>query len=238
MGEVIEDGFDFETGSYVTGNPGKGNLSFFPKLFRKYGGLEFTFEKSRGKINFFLSYVLSKTYGNYPGLYDADYNVGNPNISPIDFVEQTVNATGLLPNDRPHVLKFFGSYNFNFGLSMGATFYVMSGTPINEFGAIPFAAEFKKFLSERGSVGRTPSIWDGNIRLKYDLGMLTKSNFGAKLIVDIFHLFSPRKAVILDQQHFSGADPDGNQIGENPNYLNPLLYQLPMMLRVGFEIDF
>ncbi len=94
-------------------------------------------------------------------------------------------------------------------------------------------------LRTRGTVGRTPAIWDLNLRFTYHLDKLLPSRYKQKLILDVFHLFSQRKPVNLDQAHFRDVDDQtGEQLDENPNYLRPFLFQPPMTVRLGFEVGF
>jgi len=237
LGEVVEDAENEDIKTFVTGNPGKGNLSFMPKFTREYTALEITFQKPRGKFNFLASYILSRNYGNYPGLFDSDIIYPAANMGGLDLPIQLVNATGLLPNDRTHVFKFFGSYNFDFGLSTGASFVIQSGTPVNEYGAAPNDPANIIFHAERGSVGRTPTIWDLNLRISYNFGALFRTFTGFKIIADIFHLFSRRETVLLQQHKYLFDDGEGNRM-ENPEYLLPAVYQVPTTIRLGFEIDF
>jgi len=111
--EIIQNVDDPVTGvgQALNGNPGRGILSFMPKPKREYTALELTLEKSGGqRFNFWASYVLSRTYGNYTGLYSSDYNLDLPNAGmAFDNPARLKNAMGLLPNDRTHVFKFVGS---------------------------------------------------------------------------------------------------------------------------------
>ena len=160
------------------------------------------------------------------------------NMGGLDLPIQLVNATGLLPNDRTHVFKVFGSYNFDFGLSAGTSFILQSGTPLNAYGPVPPADQSNIiFHAERGSVGRTPTIWDWNIRLSYDFGPTLRTLTGFKLIVDLFHVLSMREAVMLNQHKYFSDDGEGNRT-ENTDYLLPEVYQAPMTIRLGIEIDF
>lgn len=52
------------------------------------------------------------------------------------------------------------------------------------------------------------------------------------------HLFSPRRAVNIDQTHYLARDEKGNPDTPNPNYGNPKGYQPPMTARLGVEVDF
>ena len=109
-------------------------MSIFPKAKRDYAALELTLEKTGGKrLNFLTTYVLSRNYGNHTGFFDSDINRGVPN-SLLYIAEHFNNATGVLPNNRTHVLKFSGSYRSNSGLTLGTSFSWQSGTPLSEFG--------------------------------------------------------------------------------------------------------
>ena len=240
IGEVIEDAFNLNKGYYVYGNPGRGNLSFLPQLKREYTALELTLQKfSEHTFNFMLSYVLSRNYGNYTGLLDTDYFAGQPNIIPgNDLPELLVNATGLLPNNRTHVLKFFGSYRTSVGLNIGSSFVWQSGTPLNEFGSSTLTPLYLIFLKKRGTAGNTPAIFDLSIRMTYDLKQLLGSSFHPKLILDALHVASQREALNYDQIHYFAVDENGNQIAENKDYLKPVTCQDPMTMRFGLQIDF
>ena len=123
-------------------------------------------------------------------------------------------------------------------MSVGSFFALQSGTPLSELGLGVF--ENQTFhLSPRGSKGRTPTTWDWNLRLTYDLPRLTHAG-GPKprLILDLYHLFSRRRPSVLDQLHYFDLDKDRNPIAENPAYLKPILYQDPMSARLGIEVDF
>ena len=76
-----------------------------------------------------------------------------------------------------------------------------------------------------------------NLRISYDFGVLFRTFTGFKIIADIFHLFSRREAVLLQQHKYLSDDGEGNRM-ENTEYLVPEVYQSPMTIRLGFEIDF
>ncbi len=238
--KAIQDVLESETGLSPLVNPGSGKYDNFPKPVRRYTGLELTVQKyTSGKFNFLASYVLSRNYGNYTGLYNSDLGQDHPNgglawTSP----QQVENGTGRLPNDRTHIFKFLGSYRFDFGLVAGTSFIWQSGAPLNEFGSSPFDPMDFIFLQKRGTAGQTPSIWDLNLRLTYRLDRLARSIFNTRLILDVLHVFSQRKPVYLDQQHYLAVNSNGNQASPNPNYLKAIRYQPPMAVRLGMEIGF
>jgi hypothetical protein len=182
--------------------------------------------------------VLSHTSGNYAGLYDADAGRATPNAAgSLQVPYQTVNSTGPLPNDRPHVFKLTAVYASAGGVTAGTFIALMSGTPISEFGVDSSAPEFvgvaPKYLVPRGSAGRTPAVWDINLRVSYEL---SHGNRDARLIVDVLHVGNPQLPVWLDEWHYLGVDASGAETSPNPDYLQPRVYQPPMAARLGIEI--
>jgi hypothetical protein len=235
--QVVEDGVDPNTNEYVIGNPGSANMSFFPELYRIYKSFEITFQKlHKDNFDFMISYVLSRNYGNYSGLFD--FGRATVNQSPLpDLVEQIPNSDGLLPNDRTHVFKFSGAYTFSFGLTLGTSFFWESGTPLTNFGRFRNSG-YSYFITPRGSAGRTPSVWDLNFRLTYNLGNLFNSELKPKIKLDLLHLFSQRTPVDYDQTHYYGQDANGQPSLPNSDFLNPISYQPPFTARIGLEVEF
>lgn len=252
LGGVVAAAFRPETNQGVFGNIGKGTLSFLPEPKRTYTALEFTIERVGSPLHLQASYVLSRTYGNYSGGYNLTQGFAFPGVpTELEVLEQTVNSTGLLSNDRTHVFKLFGSYAFDVGLTAGTFFTVQSGTPLNEFGSSTFI--FRPiFLVERGSAGRTPTIWDLNIRLVYDLARA--SSLRGRVVVDVQHIGSPRTTVFTDQFRFIDPSFDPTQFSldaetrwqelvalqaaANPNFGAALGHQPPMTVRLGYEVEF
>lgn len=235
--QVVEDGVDPNTGNLVIGNPGLANMSFFPGLYRIYKSIEVTFQKLHGdNFDFMISYVLSRNYGNYSGLFDLGYTTVNQSFLP-DLVEQIPNSDGLLPNDRTHVFKFSGTYTFSFGLTLGTSFFWESGTPLTNYGAIG-GTLYPYFTTPRGTAGRTPSVWDLNFRLTYNFVNLFHSAFIPRIKLDLFHLFSQRTPVNYDQTHYRSQDENGQPALPNSNYLEPISYQPPFTARLGLEVEF
>lgn len=235
---AVGSGFDPAVG-FVSGNPGKGELDFLPEAKREYTALVLVLERAGApRLNYMVSYVLSRNRGNYSGLFNSDAGFAGPgNHFSLQLAEQAENSTGLLPNDRPHVFKLFASYRFDFGLTAGTFFTAQSGTPLNELGAtfLPFRPSF---LVERGSAGRTPAIWDLNFRLSFDLGSAGTLPTPGRLILDVRHLGSPQKIVRLDQVRYLAVDESGDQGSPNPSYGEAIAYQPPISVRLGFEVGF
>jgi hypothetical protein len=152
-----------------------------PKAKREYTAVEFTANR-RFSNNWFLggSYVWSRLYGNYPGIVNTD-EVSAPGRSPIYAQQQQSttktrpggNATrawdidemmfdshgkigvdGLLPTDRTHVVKGYGSYLLKTGTNIGVNFYAGSGTPVSK--SVYSSNRIPILVEGRGSLGRTP----------------------------------------------------------------------------------
>jgi hypothetical protein len=217
---------------WVIGTPGKGDFGFLPPPKREYTALELAVEGHGGTLAYRVSYVLSRTWGNYTGLFESDAGFANPGSNlAFSAPDQAKNSTGLLPNDRPHVVKLAGSYRSRVGLSIGTFFTLQSGTPVNEFAPGIFAGPVSPvFLVPRGSAGRTPSIWDLNLRFGYDVRWDRAAR--GRVVLDLLHVGNPRTAVRLDELRFR------TQGVENPAYLQPLVFQPPMRARLGAEFSF
>jgi hypothetical protein len=241
--EAVQDAADpTNPARFLMGNPGRGELAFLPQPVRRYTAGTITLYWDGPKLGFIASYTASRNYGNYTGLFTSDVGLGLaiPNTGlAFDDSAQAVNATGLLPTDRTHVFKLSGSYRFPGGFALGTSLLAQSGTPLNELGGNPInpIASFT-FIRPRGTAGRSSAVWDWNFRASYDVGRALGTSFKAKTILDLFHVFSPRRAILLDQQHFFAVDSSGQQVSQNPNYLQPLLYQPPMTARLGVVVDF
>jgi hypothetical protein len=216
------------------GTPGKGALSFLPPPRREYSALETSINGSWRDVRYRASYVLSRTHGNYTGLYSSDGYIANPgNNGGLGIWHHATNTTGLLPNDRTHLLKMVTVWEPAASVSAGAFFTWQSGTPLNSFSSGPFG--YPRFLVPRGSAGRTPSISDFNLRVAYQPSRRTGMG-GMRIVVDALHLGNPRGTVRQDMIRFRSEDVDGSPANPNPDYLRPIAFQPPMTVRLGVEI--
>lgn len=124
-------------GAYVLANPGENTPpgSGFTKPLHKYKAFEVIVNKRFSDHWLFVgNYRYSRLRGNYEGLYRNDNGQSDPNITSLfDFPNSPTLrgqfAPGALNNDRPHVLNLFGSYRWDNGINVGATFTWQSGIP-------------------------------------------------------------------------------------------------------------
>jgi len=235
----LEDSRVSATGQFQFGNPGSGALSDFPKVKREYAALELAYQGETGERMMVLaSYVLSRTTGNYPGLFDSDHNAPFPNSNgSFDIPEILTNGDGLLPNDRTHVAKLSGRYRMGRGFTAGAIGTWQSGTPLSEFALAPDPL-YLLFLSQRGSAGRTPSIWDLSLRLAYAPTLADGHRWRPRLTLDLLHVASRRTPLDYDQLRYFSVDGSGNPSDPNPGFGQPVQFQPPMAVRVGAEVAF
>jgi hypothetical protein len=103
----------------------------------------------------------------------------------------------------------------------------MSGTPLNEFENAAFPPRWK-YSKKRGSAGRTPSIWDLNLRLSYEIPRLWSTGIRARFFLDLLH--------IRDSQEVKPLRIDENK--DNTTYGEVILYQKPITARLGLEFYF
>ena len=202
---------------------------------RHYSALELSAERIVSERDWLrVSYVLSRNYGNYPGQYMTDWRVPSAHFGPLYISpEQQVNAEGLLPNDRTHLLKAFGSRSIGSRLQAGASLVAASGTPLSEYGAISIGLPFKGFASGRGTAGRTPWLWDGGIRVSADLPSRAARS---RLLFDVEHI-GGSVGVDYEQQHYSCLNGQ-QQSCPNASYGRVTRYSPPLTARVGFEWGF
>jgi carboxypeptidase family protein/TonB-dependent receptor-like protein len=234
---AVEDAFT-SSGNLEIGNPGRGILAFTPRARRTYRALVLTLEKPPGRrLSFLASYVLSRTWGNYEGLYDYPETRPFPNTTPtFDLPVMYPNSTGLLPNDRTHVFKVSGSYRFDFGLNVGTAIAWISGTPRSELGMAPLCGCV--FLEPRGSAGRTGALLDAGLRFIYALQPWGGRGVRPKVYLDLFHVGNRRTPVLFNDLRYLMTDAEGNPTTPNPVYGRPLVFQPPMSARLGLSVDF
>lgn len=236
---AIEDSY-IEGIGWTYGNPGRGALSDLPRAARDYASLEASVVGSvKQALSYRLSYVLSRATGNFTGGFVSDLLYLNaPNAGPqFDFPDQLVNAQGLLPNDRTHVFKLSGGWDAMERLEVGVTALLATGTPLSEYGAAYEGLPYWRFLSERGTAGRTPALWDVNFRVGY-LVALRNGNATARLLLDVLHIGNPEAPTVLEQRRYFDNDSEGDPTLPNPRYGQAMRYQPPMGARLGLLVTY
>jgi outer membrane receptor protein involved in Fe transport len=247
--DVTAGGFLGNPGGVIRVDPVTGEALepsvFVPELMREYRALQLVFQKRlRDNWQVSGSYVYSRLEGNYGGTTHEETVFINPNMT-WAFMDPNplARARGLLPDDRTHQMKFYGSYQWSFGLNSGLVTQYSSGTPISKKG-------FGRFIAPRGSAGRTPSLFNLDLHFGYTLQIakaVSVSVFG-----DLFNVTNSQSTVAVDQiWTFANAPatPDPNECGGpgtgpgtdcplgNPNWGGPVAFQAPRTLRLGVRLS-
>jgi len=233
---AVEDGAPDLNSALLMGNPGRGAMAYLPRAKRDYRALEVTVERAGpGPLTFLASYVLSRSWGNYTGVYATDAQTALSNAGPqFDFPELTVNALGPLPNDHRHVVKLVGSYRFPMGLTVGTSALAASGAPLSEYGTATAGFPYWTFIVPRGTAGRTPATWDVDLRFAYDAPVAGDARLRPRILLDVFNVGNQRKPLTYEQRHYTTSDLSG----VNPNYRAVTQYQAPLHARMGVVFDF
>jgi outer membrane receptor protein involved in Fe transport len=209
------------------------------------------------------SYTLSKTRGNYPGLFSPDTGQLDPNFTTMyDLPELMANRYGDLPQDRPHNLKVDGYYVVpvqDIGIfSLGARWRGRSGRPHGYLGSHPVYGQGESFLLPRGSGERGP--FESSIDLHLGYGRAVAKGVTLEGFVDVFNALNQQPATRLDEiytfestnpivggdqedlRHAKALDATGQAsaatVSVNPNFGNPIAAQAPLAMRFGLRLRF
>jgi hypothetical protein len=167
---------------YRIANPGFGYAEYTlgpeyppqPPATRDYDGVEFRLRRRfRDNWSANLSYLYSRLYGNYSGLASSDEGGRtSPNVNRFfDGLYMSYDAHGnpvfgRLATDRPHIFKFQGTYDFDWGTMLGTNIVWQSGRPLSQQMSqqgVPF------FNDGRGSLGRTPAWFRVDLLIQQDI---------------------------------------------------------------------
>jgi hypothetical protein len=170
---------------YLISNPGEGfavnmeprypNL-ITPKPKRNYDAFEIHLRK-RLAHNWAAdaTYTYSRLYGNYPGLASSDeWGRNSPNVNRLwdntvmSYNPQEQLVYGLLNSDRPHQFKLSGSYDFNFGTSVGA-FWIMETGLSNSTIFRASSGGYPVFPNGRSDLGRLPMYYNLDMVVTHEL---------------------------------------------------------------------
>ena len=241
---TVEDaGFPNAAGSefYIIGNPGEGLYKQTAEGFglraikpqRLYQALEFRFDRRFANNYYFnLNYTYSRLYGNYSGLASSDENGRlSPNVERY-FDQPGAGYTlaggednGLLSTDRPHVVKFNGAYNFNWGdrFSFGSghetSFQVFttiqSGTPIT---SVLSLNNIDTIITKRGDLGRTEVFTETDFGVRHSYRFGRDNRFTLIAEVDILNLFN--EANVTNRDNLIDLTNDYNVTSLNSDAVN------------------
>jgi hypothetical protein len=226
---------------------------------RTYKALEFTLEKPfDGLFGYSASYTYSKSQGTAEGYVQSTLDQEDAGLTQdFDFGSYTHGSSGYLPNDRRHVIKFYGNYAVTNEIRLGANLALASGSPRSCIGFVPsdipdngsyYSSASSYYclddngtptLGKRGDNGRTP--WTQKLDLQ--VAYMPKMGDGKfTLQLDIFNVFNSQRVVTYNEvkdysRTTTGASTDtGGQI--SANYLQPTSFQTPRYFRLTGRYEF
>ncbi len=251
----IGDSITFKT--FYPLNDGKGtqevitlkNLGF-PKPKRTYDAVTFDFKRAfDGKWGLQGSYTWSRSYGNYEG---TTYTFGGGDTGQTDagstqlydYKGLTDYATGLLPNDRTHEFKVWGSYAITPDFLVGANLQLISPQHLSCMGVHPTDTNAAGYgdashycwgnPSPMGKGGKTDWTKQVDLSLRYTMPGSWTANHKLILRADIFNLFDTKMVTGRD----TNADDGSDYTYHNPDYGSPTSYSAPRSMRVGFDLTY
>ena len=224
----------------------------YPSAKRAYDSIIFDFGKAYSNgWGIQGSYAFNRTRGNYEGAVKSDNGQDDAGLTQ-DFDQPGLldGAYGILPSERKHQFKLFGTVGLPGGFRVGANVLVESPRSFSCYGVHPtdeFAAAYQNasyyckqprfsgneqvngsYLVRRGTAFKSDWRKQVDLNIGYDIRSLPGSFFG----VDIFNVFNFKSK--LDFNEF-GENGDGTL---NSVYGRPLGYQAPRFVRFTLGIRF
>ncbi len=214
------------------------------------------------------SYRWSRLRGNYDGFYRDDNGQSDPAWTSLyDFPTNDpsyaaiggpaygyqgdirfLGADGVLPLDRPHQFKSFGTYSWNSGLSVGLGLNLISGKPLTPLaanpnytsgGEIPLAPRASGIQTIDGFKTRTPFESQVDLQASYNLKLA--GTRALTLIADVFNVFNEQRTLSYDtwtELTFRVPNPDfGAPVSRVSTNALPQ-FQTPLQVRIGARFSF
>ena len=244
--------------------------SKFEGPVHKYDALELTLNKNfSNNWSLIASYRYAKLKGNFEGFYRSDNGQSDPAISSLfDFPTNDPSYTaigvpqfgfggdirfqgatlgeGVLPNDRPHQVKVYGSYALG-PLNLGAGFNWGSGRSLTLLDANPYYANAGEIPDTlRG--GGIQTIDGFKTRTAPDTALDAHADYTVKfnsnkqhvvLMADVFNVFNRQIATNYDNYRDRGFQVFNPNLGLPVNGGNSSTpsFQAPRAVRVGARFE-
>jgi outer membrane receptor protein involved in Fe transport len=235
-----------------------------------YNAVEITLDRRLlNRWSALASYRWSRLRGNFEGFYRDDNGQSDPGITSLyDFPTNDPSYTsigvpqygfsgdirylgesGILPLDRPHQVKVFGTYepitNLNVGvgvnLSSGAPLTAMAANPIySNGGEIPVTARGAGIQTVDGFKTRSPFTTEVDLQGSYAIPLGPRGH-DLTLVGDVFNLFNSQQALTYDQWTeltFGVPNPDFGKPVTQVLLGAPPQFQAPLEVRVGARFSF
>lgn len=235
-----------------------------PKVHREYTAIDLFAEYQDSKFYGKIEYTWSKNNGNAEGQLNSTLDTGNGGQSDVsvtadwDQPEIMVGSDGLLPNNRTHQFKLFGSYKLTNEWTVGGSAIIQSGRPRSCMGPYyyqfadhyPTAGGYYHYcgvpgiqtqandpnvvpnagfvLSPRGTYGETPWTYTFNASVTY----APKAVKGLSATVDVLNVFNTQ--TVTSYYDISAV----NRTESAPRFGQELYYTDPRKVRITARYDF
>ena len=256
QGTVIEDGSFDEGETFFLFNPGESAtertacatvFGCFGHARRYYRAVEFAATKRfSSNYQFVASYVYSSLRGNYEGFYRSENNQGLANLSTLfDIQSLLANRYGRLPGDRPHQVKFDGTYRTPWKLMVSGSFRIQSGIPFNALIPHPVYGDNEGFEVPRGTAinpltgsDRTPTTYNLDLGVHYPFTL--GENKQLQIQFDWFNVTNAQRALRQDETLRTNSGIPGAQSIQFPNpfFGQGTVFQYPSSIRLGIKFQF
>ena len=230
-----------------------------PAIQRDYDAFELKFMKRlSNNWAFNASYTLSRLFGNYPGLASSDEIARvSPNVTRLfdglvmAYAPGGEAMYGHLNTERPHQLKFSGTYIMPTRTTVSAVFRAASGIPITR--QVNMQSSLPVFYEGRGSDGRTPWLTVTDLSLIQDVKL--SGRLTGQFVLNVLNLFDQSQTTDVArvetranlpigslENFFAGFDTQRqiatNNILRDPRFLQDSVWQAPREVRIGFKLMF
>ena len=206
---------------------------------RYFRGVEVTGQKRLSNHwMVYASYLYGTLKGNYDGAFRAigGFFAKDPNITDdFDYPEFQVNAYGNLTLDRTHQAKLQAAYVFPFGLTLSASGYYQTGTPLSRIGWWNNYAGPEIFITQRGTEGRTPDTYEVDAHLEYGLAL---GPVTLHFLADVFNILNRQQITSIDQVWALDEADNSSPTPTNDHYGKANTWQSPRTLRLGLRASF
>jgi hypothetical protein len=223
---------------YPSSSPATANFAM-PKPQRTYNAVEVSASRRFSNRWFAAAnYTWSRLYGNYTGLADAD-EISTPTTGVTAGTTQqsggsiartgtnthsgwdtdsllwdshgNLGVYGLLPTDRTHVGKVYGSYTAPFGTQIGLSEYVASGTPMS---TVVIDGQLEPLLvNGRGDMGRSPVLSHTDLLVSHELKLAKDKRLRFEL--NVLNLFNQKTPTHIFNFLNRGAPGGGSAISSS-----------------------
>lgn len=258
-------------GNTIDGQPDPGSLRKhtkaeigLPEAKNDYLAWQLSTKYNQDNFRFDLTYTWSRSTGNFEGGVKSDIGQADAGLTQdFDFAALMDGSDGYQPNDRRHVFKFFGSYDYNDDLTFGINATLSSGRPLSIYGKghpsddpnlfggwgdffytyhgcdlTDDGAGGEECLNENKHYNKHPRGSAGRTSWTFNVDlsasyMFEVSGIDMRASVDVFNVLNSQQATSLNEHYESGSEGSTNSW-----YGAAYSWQTPRYVRLGLEARF